>query len=91
MSWRDWEGRGGGHVLAWNPEYVDSIPDFEEGVACARMLGTLIGGADTVVLDHAWVLFHDEWDYEVVTPEQAMDAQKFSLEAVLHATFLVRG
>jgi hypothetical protein len=91
VPWREWEGRGdSGNVFAWNPEYVDSEDDFDEGLLCARTLGTLEGRAHMAMLVHVWVLFHDDWDYELIDADQAMDIQLNGSGAVLHSTLLIR-
>jgi hypothetical protein len=88
-SWAEWEGTAGEHVLAWVPDYVDDAVALEEGIAFARRLGTLVSSHD-VGLQHSWVLVNDEWDYELITVEQAEDAQELEAGAVILATLLVR-
>jgi hypothetical protein len=85
----EWEGREAAQVLAWTPEFVEDEKSLDEGIACARRLGTLLGMRD-VTLAHSWVLFHDEWDYELITSEQAGDAEELDAGAVILGTLLVR-
>ena len=88
-SWAEWESAENPHVLAWVPDYVEGEEALEEGIAYARRLGTLVSSRD-VVLEHSWVLINDEWDYELITAEQAEDAWELEPGAVILATLLVR-